>query len=110
MSTKMFSLPTAVLMADFRKIRVKTGLDAYFFVRFLRMIFRLLVPIWIVSWVVLLPVTGVRSDPDGLTGLDRFTFGNIPLTQQSRYAAHVILAWVFTSKCHVIQRSSLKLI
>ncbi|KAL1946280.1 hypothetical protein VTO73DRAFT_15407 [Trametes versicolor] len=96
MSTKMFSWPTAVLMADFRKIRVKTGLDAYFFVRFLRMIFRLLVPIWIVSWVVLLPVTGVRSDPDGLTGLDRFTFGNIPLTQQSRYAAHVILAWVLT--------------
>ncbi|KAI0819394.1 DUF221-domain-containing protein [Trametes gibbosa] len=88
--------PLAVFNANHHEIRSKTGMDAYFFVRFLRMMVRVLVPIWLISWVVLLPVTSVRSGPDGLAGLDQFTFGNVPANQQSRYAAHIILVWFFT--------------
>ncbi|KAI0764620.1 DUF221-domain-containing protein [Trametes elegans] len=71
-------------------------MDAYFFVRFLRMMVRILVPIWLISWLVLLPITSVRHDDGGHTGLDRFTFGNVPSNQQTRYAAHLILTWFFT--------------
>ncbi|KAI0642619.1 DUF221-domain-containing protein [Trametes meyenii] len=88
--------PWVVFNANYHEIRTKTGMDAYFFVRFLRMMVRVLIPIWLVSWLVLLPVTAVRPDGTGLTGLDRFTFGNVPSNQQSRYAAHIILVWLFT--------------
>ncbi|KAI0366794.1 DUF221-domain-containing protein [Pilatotrama ljubarskyi] len=94
--TKNFFLwPWAVFTADYHDIRAKVGMDAYFFVRFLRMMVRILVPIWLISWIVLLPVTSVHTN-GGLTGLDRFTFGNVPRNQLSRYAAHVILTWIFT--------------
>ncbi|KAI0350828.1 DUF221-domain-containing protein [Trametes cingulata] len=94
--TKNFILwPWAVFTANYHDIRTKVGMDAYFFVRFLRMMVRILVPIWLISWIVLLPITSVHSS-SGLTGLDRFTFGNVPKNQQSRYAAHLILTWIFT--------------
>ncbi|EIW55322.1 DUF221-domain-containing protein [Trametes versicolor FP-101664 SS1] len=96
LSKNILLWPWAVFNANYHEIRSKTGMDAYFFVRFLRMMVRVLVPIWLVSWAILLPATGVRSDPGTLTGLDRFTFGNVPPNQQSRYAAHIILAWFFT--------------
>ncbi|KDN34824.1 hypothetical protein RSAG8_12122, partial [Rhizoctonia solani AG-8 WAC10335] len=70
------------------------GMDAYFFVRFLRMMARLFLPIWLVSWAVLLPVdaAGINNKD----GLDQFTFGNIPGNSQLRYVAHLILAWFGT--------------
>ena len=71
-------------------------MDAYFFVRFLRMMVKIFLPIWFISWPVLLPVTSVGMDT-GKTGLDRFTFGNVGPRYQSRYAAHIVLIWLFTS-------------
>jgi calcium permeable stress-gated cation channel len=71
-------------------------MDAYFFVRFLRMMVKIFLPIWFLSWAVLLPVNSVNSHVQGLTGLDRFTFGNIEKTEQDRYAAHIILVYIFT--------------
>jgi calcium permeable stress-gated cation channel len=71
-------------------------MDAYFFVRFLRMMVKVFLPIWVISWAVLLPVTSVNSHVAGVTGLDRFTFGNVENTQQDRYAAHIILVYLFT--------------
>jgi calcium permeable stress-gated cation channel len=71
-------------------------MDAYFFVRFLRMMVKIFLPIWFISWAVLLPVNSVNSHVPGVTGLDRFTFGNIEKTQQDRYAAHIILVYFFT--------------
>ncbi|KAL7277352.1 hypothetical protein ACG7TL_009211 [Trametes sanguinea] len=96
LTKNMFLWPWAVFTTNYHEIRTKVGMDAYFFVRFLRMMVRILVPIWLVSWVILLPITGARSDSSGHTGLDRFTFGNVPPNQQDRYAAHLILAWFFT--------------
>ena len=69
-------------------------MDAYFFVRFLRMMVRIFLPFWLVSWAVLLPVdaAGINNKD----GLDQFTFGNIPGNATVRYAAHLILAWLGT--------------
>lgn len=83
-------------MADYRDIKDKNGMDAYFYVRFLRMIVRILVPIWLISWLILLPTTSVGTTVGAHSGLDRFIFGNVAPDKQSRYAAHIILAWFFT--------------
>ncbi|KAH8834007.1 hypothetical protein DL96DRAFT_1491150 [Flagelloscypha sp. PMI_526] len=72
------------------------GLDAYFYVRFLRMCLKIFGPIWIVSWAVLMPITSVKSRVGNNSGLDLFVFGNVRKDQQERYAAHLILAWFFT--------------
>jgi phosphate/sulfate permease len=91
---------TSVFNADYTKIKDVNGLDCYFFVRFLRMMVRIMLPIWLISWVVLLPVTSVHTTVGGHTGLDKFIFGNVAANTQDRYASHVILVWIFTSKFH----------
>lgn len=68
-------------------------MDAYFFVRFLRMMTRIFIPIWLVSWAVLLPIHAAGRT-NGLNGLDQFTYGNI--AQPERYSAHIILIYFFT--------------
>ncbi|KAG8791988.1 hypothetical protein FRC12_007627 [Ceratobasidium sp. 428] len=90
----LFSWPVSIFKADHKEIQQQNGMDAYFFVRYLRMMVRIFLPIWLISWAVLLPV-----DSAGLnnkTGLDQFTFGNIPQDRQVRYAAHLVLAWFLT--------------
>jgi calcium permeable stress-gated cation channel len=81
--------------ADHNDIRHQNGMDAFFFVQFLRMMARIFLPIWIISWAVLMPVTDAGKT-NGLTGLDQFTFGNVSTDQQARYAAHIILVYGFT--------------
>ncbi|KAF6764352.1 hypothetical protein DFP72DRAFT_871593 [Ephemerocybe angulata] len=88
--------PIALINADFRQIIKYNGLDAYFFVRFLRMMIKVFVPIWILSWAILLPITSVRTGTPGSDSLTRFTFGNVGTNQQSRYWAHLVCVWVFT--------------
>lgn len=88
--------PLAVLRADYSKVKDVNGLDAYFFVRFLRMATRIFFPIWIISWLILLPVNSINTEVDGRHGLDKLSFGNIAKNKQGRYAAHLILAWLFT--------------
>ncbi|KAF5310540.1 hypothetical protein D9619_007845 [Psilocybe cf. subviscida] len=96
LSQSMFMWPLALFNADYRKIIAINGLDAYFFVRFLRVMAITLLPIWLVSWVVLLPITSVKTSVPSLSGLDRFTYGNVAPNKQARYAAHLILAYFFT--------------
>ena len=59
---------------------------------------RVMLPIWLVSWAVLLPITSVDTGVPGDSGLDMFVFGNIGTNDQDRFAAHLILTWIFTSK------------
>ncbi|KIK93365.1 hypothetical protein PAXRUDRAFT_34109 [Paxillus rubicundulus Ve08.2h10] len=92
----MFTWPLALFKADYRDIKRVNGPDAYLFVRFLRMMVRVFLPIWIVSWAVLLPVTSVNNSVPGNTGLDRFTIGNVAPNNQNRFAAHIILVWIST--------------
>ena len=60
------------------------------------MMVKVFLPIWVLSWAVLLPVTIVNIHPSNFSGLDQFVFGNVSPTQQNRYAAHIILVYIFT--------------
>ncbi|KIY65025.1 DUF221-domain-containing protein [Cylindrobasidium torrendii FP15055 ss-10] len=88
--------PLAVFNADPKDIINANGLDAYFFVRFLRLMVKIFLPIWILSWAILLPVTSVNTRRGENTQLDLFVFGNVGLGDTNRYAAHIILVWIFT--------------
>jgi len=92
----MFAWPLSVFRADYRAIISANGLDAYFFVRFLRVMTFTFLPIWFISWAVLLPVDSVKTSYPGNSGLDLFTFGNIATTNQVRHVAHLILVYIFT--------------
>jgi hypothetical protein len=84
-----------VHVADPEEILTKTGVDPYTFVRFLLMMAKAMIPIWLLSWVVLLPVDAVNSNVNGKSGLDKYTFGNVTSNQQGRYWAHLILDYIF---------------
>lgn len=88
--------PIALFKTDYRDVQQVNGPDAYLFVRFLRMMIRVLLPIWLISWIVLMPVTAVNNSTANNTGLDRFIFGNVSKDHQARYGAHIILAYLFT--------------
>lgn len=94
----MFLWPIALWRADFRAIRYANGMDAYCFVRFLRMMVKVFLPIWIISWIVLFPTTTVNMSPTAQDNLNKLTYGNVSPDQSKRYAAHLILAWFSTCK------------
>ena len=98
LSRRLLGWLVSVFNADLDKIKHINGLDCYFFVRFLRMMVRVMLPIWLLSWAVLLPLTSVHTIVAGHSGLDIFIFGNIVPNKQGRYAGHLLLIWIFTSK------------
>ncbi|BEI94337.1 uncharacterized protein CcaverHIS019_0607960 [Cutaneotrichosporon cavernicola] len=83
-----------IITADPKDILRKNGVDTYLFLRFVAMLCKALVPIWFVSWVILMPVNAARMST-GMDGLDQFTFGNVAKNQQNRYWAHIILIYMF---------------
>lgn len=82
------------------------AVDAYCYLRFLRMVVRTLLPIWLVSWAVLMPADAAGTSNAGNTGLDRFTFGNVAPADQARYAAHLICVYLFTCACPHLRSAS----
>lgn len=102
-----------VWKADRTQIIEKNGLDAYMFLQFLYMMLWIFVPIWVISWAILLPVNSSNSNGT-LEGLYIYTFGSaycprdaprladcildVGLDNQNRYAAHIILVYFFTCK------------
>ena len=80
LSPRLFGWLVSVIKADYRKIKNINGLDCYFFVRFLRMMVRVMLPIWLLSWAILLPLTSVNTNVPGHSGLDKFIFVNIHFT------------------------------
>jgi hypothetical protein len=75
------------------------GPDAYFFIRFIRLMLRIFVPFWFITWVILMPVsaTGGVGNP----GLNMFTFGNISGAKQNHHIAHLLVGIVFFCTCLV---------
>ena len=67
------------------------------------MIIRVLLPIWLISWIVLIPVTSVNDVSPNKTGLDLFNYGNVTPQNNLRYTAHVILAYLFTCESLFVQ-------
>ncbi|KMU83435.1 hypothetical protein CIHG_01217 [Coccidioides immitis H538.4] len=83
----------------------KCGLDAYFFLRYLRMLLKIFIPLSLLILPTLLPVNKVdgrdRSFLHGasgarynVTGLDQLAWGNVRPENSNRYWAHLILAVV----------------
>jgi hypothetical protein len=60
------------------------------------MMVKTFLPIWILSWAVLLPITSVNTQVENNNGVNLFIFGNIAPDKQTRYAAHLILVYLFT--------------
>ncbi|KAH0597343.1 hypothetical protein MHUMG1_04720 [Metarhizium humberi] len=113
----LVSMIRALITYDEREVIKKCGLDAYFFLRYLKTLLVIFVPICFVVLPILIPMNYV----DGLgreidikdsarnsssskavpTGLDTLAWGNVTPKNTSRYTAHLILAilvviWVCT--------------
>jgi hypothetical protein len=71
------------------------GLDGYFFLRYLRLIFFICLVGIIVLFPILLPINGTGGG--GQTGFDILAFVNISAANKDRYYAHAIMEWVFFS-------------
>ncbi|KAG8904310.1 hypothetical protein FRC01_008787, partial [Tulasnella sp. 417] len=89
------SWPRTFFKLDYDDIKRTNGMDAYFFVRFLRMMAVVFFPTWLLSWALFLPLYGAGTT-NGKDGLDRFTFGNVAPTQQARYAGTIVFMFIFT--------------
>lgn len=106
---RMRPLPTLgwprVIWDIFREKEViieKSGMESYFFIRYLRFVLIVFIPTLLLFWPILLPINyagGIGDNPppglDQVKGLDRFTFGNVPRQHTGRFWAHLILAWLF---------------
>ncbi|KAK9898454.1 DUF221-domain-containing protein [Cystobasidium minutum MCA 4210] len=94
-SNGLFDVIPAIIRADDRTIITYNGLDAYLFVRFIKVLgLYVFAPIALLTWTILLPVYGTGST--GNTQLNQFTFGNIGRDQKARYAAPLILCYLST--------------
>jgi hypothetical protein len=81
---------------------LKCGLDGYFFIRFLRAIIVIFMPLMVVLVIVLLPINynqgkGDRYDINSdlqwnVTGLDTLSWQNVAPAKTNRYWAHLVCA------------------
>ncbi|KAJ5684551.1 uncharacterized protein N7477_000896, partial [Penicillium maclennaniae] len=82
----------------------KCGLDAYFFLCYLRMLLKIFVPLGLLILPVLLPINRVggkgttrknatdSSSSWNVSGLDQLAWGNVKPEHTSRYWAHLVMA------------------
>ena len=90
-------------------LKLKCGLDGYFFIRFIRAMLIVFLPLMAVIVTVLLPVNyhGGKNKRDFLigdqrrqynvTGLDTLSWQNVAPTQTNRYWAHLVCALLAVS-------------
>ncbi|KAJ5628700.1 hypothetical protein N7490_010928 [Penicillium lividum] len=81
----------------------KSGLDAYFFLRYLRMLLKIFLPLAFVLLPILIPINrvggkgttyenGTSGERWDVTGLDQLAWGNIKPGHTHRYWAHLVMA------------------
>ncbi|PWZ02299.1 DUF221-domain-containing protein [Testicularia cyperi] len=75
----------------------KNGLDAYMFVEYLEMMLWIFGPIFILSWIVLMPTYGASTTGEG-SGFNRFILSKVGKTdqEQKRLAAPLLVQYIFT--------------
>lgn len=76
----------------------RNGLDAYMFISYLSMILWIIVPIWILSWIVLLPLyaANLTSPHDGFNMFTLgFTINAKERSDQNRSAGVLIINYIF---------------
>jgi hypothetical protein len=69
----------------------KCGLDAYFFLRYLRMLLKIFVPSAILILLILVPINSSANNPD-VSGLDKLGWTNYDRGRTDRFWAHLLLA------------------
>ncbi|KAL7915998.1 hypothetical protein GGI35DRAFT_473313 [Trichoderma velutinum] len=109
-----FTMIRALIMYNDRQVINKCGLDAYFFLRYLKTLLIIFLPICAIVMPILIPINYVggrgknidfrtnstdsdsntnSTDPAFVpTGLDTLAWGNVKPTETSRYAAHLLMA------------------
>ncbi|EFY85524.1 DUF221 domain protein, putative [Metarhizium acridum CQMa 102] len=113
----LVSMIRALITYDEREVIKKCGLDAYFFLRYLKTLLVIFVPICFVVLPILIPINYVgglgreidisdsaRNSSNSKTvptGLDTLAWGNVTPQNTGRYTAHLIMAilvviWVCT--------------
>lgn len=75
----------------------KNGMDAYMFLRFLRLLIILFASITILTWLILLPVDTAGLHNTNFTDrLSQLSWGNIPDSATRRYVAHIVVVYIST--------------
>lgn len=106
----------SVLSTSNTEFLEKCGLDAYFFLRYLRTLLKIFIPAACVILPILIPLNAINgkgtgyvegNSPDevatNVTGLDQLAWGNVRPTNTNRFWAHWVLALAFiTYICFVI--------
>ncbi|GIJ88580.1 hypothetical protein Asppvi_007504 [Aspergillus pseudoviridinutans] len=100
----LFSWVGPVFRTSSSEFIQKCGLDAYFFLRYLRMLLKIFVPLGCIVLPILLPLNKVggkdrnfknatgTGDTWNVTGLDQLAWGNVAPEHVQRYWAHLIMA------------------
>ncbi|QRV93773.1 tranport-associated late exocytosis protein [Ceratobasidium sp. AG-Ba] len=87
----------AVIFAPSEDIIRKNGLDAYLFIRFLRLMIWIFGLFTLISWPVILPIDAANMPGENFKdGLAKLSWGNIINSEHQRYIAHVVLVYIMT--------------
>ena len=102
-------LPALFRMPQEDLIRT-SGLDAYFFARYLYIHALFFLSSFVLIAIILIPIYAVdgKGESGGKKGLDILTFGNILPSNSSRYGAPLVLAYVFIGAFLYILYSEMK--
>ncbi|PHH86000.1 hypothetical protein CDD83_10886 [Cordyceps sp. RAO-2017] len=104
--SNIVSLIRRIVKYDDREVINKCGLDAYFFLRYLKTLLVIFIPICAVVLPVLIPINYIggkghqvnindaqrKSDNSTPSGLDTLAWGNVSSKNTSRYGAHLVMA------------------
>ena len=98
LSHSMFGWIKEFISVPDSEILRRNGLDAYMFVSYLNMAVWIIVPIWVLSWIVLLPLYAANLTSPKL-GFNMFTLGNVinapKRVDQDRSSGVLILNYIF---------------
>lgn len=105
--SSLFGLAKTLFQFSDREVIQKCGLDAYFFLRYLKTLLVIFVPICAVVMPILIPLNYVggigqnlnvgendadRNNTNTVVGLDTLAWGNVRNTHTSRRTAHLLMA------------------
>lgn len=93
LSSSFFAWLTPAFKLNDNELYEVVGFDAFVYLRFIRLCFKILAFSLPYAAIVLIPMNVV--DGEGLTGLDRLTLGNI-FDESDKLWAHLIGVWMFS--------------
>ncbi|KAF1992441.1 DUF221-domain-containing protein [Aulographum hederae CBS 113979] len=91
-SSGLFSWIAPLFKTSSSEFINRCGLDAYLFLRYLRMLLKIFVPLAIVILPILLPLNKIGPNVPGISGMDEYGMQNVSPDRTSRLWAHLVLA------------------